>query len=1184
MEYAEGGELFDYIIKKDHLSEGETRLIFHQIIDAIDYMHQIGICHRDLKPENILFDSSFKKIKIIDFGLSNLYFSNNIENDENSNEELEFDYLETPCGSPGYAPPEMVLGYSYNGLKTDIWSSGIILYAMLCGSFPFDDDSEQVLYSKIIKGIFDFPDDIILSDEAKNLVKKILVVNPSYRATMDDIKNDPWFKVNYTPTYGLFFFPLEEIPVDKMIIKEMEKNGYNSEEIIKNVKNNKHNEITTFYYLLVKKYNRNGIETVNDLISPSFTKYVLKQYQKIVDIDNYQILLNLKYNFEQLKKKEKEKEMQKRINKEKEYFTQREKEKECLTQREKEKESNLKKEKKKESKEIKENKEGKKENDKNNNNKNELKHNKTLETTNNKEEMNIRKNTSNLSQKKEDNSKNNNYSHIYKIKENQKNYRNKNLGALHKNKRFKKFNNIIDKKDLHQYNKKLKLNSYTLEKPSFSNNKKELKTSMNAKREGNNESFPFPDNEISTTLAISTKRDQNYISQGIHSSRINTDRINYEKYFLNKPNIKAALKKGNIPLYQKFTLNCNENKNINLRARYKTNQGLINKFVKSAKTSAFNVYYFNNKLKLKNIQNANNSIKNITSKNYTFKNMSIHKEKGNMSYRQIQRDKILFENNLSRILTVSEGKSHSNSKANGKLHISTPFNTSSRNKYYKNAKKIRNSEQIVDNNYYKKISKYHIDNKDKKDKKKQELKINSNKSNDNNINLSININLNLNQNKYLKEKQNTGELNKQNLVRSLKGIKLDLKKINNNFQIYNRNSLTNSERNNENIFKIKQELMMNKRYNCVNTAKSLIHNQNQKKIKTNSNSKEEYKFKKFDELIIKNQENKQKSFLIQNPKKNMFTNSLSKLLPFLKDLNFLKAKSLKKPNPQINVNQNSNLAKKIMNINNNNSNSIILNKINQNANANNNMNINTNMNTNNNLNTNNNILINPIKNRVNPKIEQIKQTQNFINFKNHKNFTNNSYLTDLPNNNNILSDRNHSKKSPNNLKMKPLNLKRVLNDRKNSYVYKSLTMRGDQAKNKILISIKDELLKSGKNKNKVKKNDKLDNKQIINTVSLSQKMNKDAIFGISPFKLRDLLLTQLPKNDINIKQKSTSNNYFVFLCLKGTVKMIVELLQIKGSNFILVHMKYYSGNQDEFAMIKKQILSILNRFKNMINA
>ena len=279
MEYAEGGELFDYIIKKDHLSEEEARNIFHQIIDVIDYMHHIGICHRDLKPENILFDSSRKKIKIIDFGLSNLYYTNN--NEENYDEDLNFDYLETPCGSPGYAPPEMILGYSYNGLKTDVWSSGIILYAMLCGSFPFDDDSEQILYSKIIKGIFEFPDDIVLSDEAKNLIKKILVVNPCYRATIEDIKNDPWFKKDYNPTYGLFFFPFREIPVDNLIISEMEKNGYKREEIINNIKYNRHNEITTFYYLLVKQFNKNGIETVNDLISPCFNNYVLQHYEKL---------------------------------------------------------------------------------------------------------------------------------------------------------------------------------------------------------------------------------------------------------------------------------------------------------------------------------------------------------------------------------------------------------------------------------------------------------------------------------------------------------------------------------------------------------------------------------------------------------------------------------------------------------------------------------------------------------------------------------------------------------------------------------------------------------------------------------------------------------------------------------------------------------------------------------------
>ena len=308
MEYAEGGELFDYIIKEDHLSEDETRNIFHQIIDAIDYMHQMGICHRDLKPENILFDSSHTKIKIIDFGLSNLYYTNisNIKINKNINVEECGDLLETPCGSPGYAPPEMVMGNSYNGLLTDIWSSGIILYVMLCGSFPFDDDSEQILYSKIVKGKFKFPKEITLSNEVKNLVKKILVVNPNYRANIEDIKNDPWFKKDYKPTYGLFL-PIHEIPIDDLIIKEMEKNGFKRDEIIKNIKNNRHNEITTFYYLLVKKFNKNGIDSVNDLISPIFIKYILEQNEKVKELKNLKVLINLKIIFEKLKLEEVEK-------------------------------------------------------------------------------------------------------------------------------------------------------------------------------------------------------------------------------------------------------------------------------------------------------------------------------------------------------------------------------------------------------------------------------------------------------------------------------------------------------------------------------------------------------------------------------------------------------------------------------------------------------------------------------------------------------------------------------------------------------------------------------------------------------------------------------------------------------------------------------------------------------------
>jgi len=123
MEYANGGELFDYIVQKRRLQDAEASKFYRQIISGIDYLHQIGVSHRDLKPENLLLDHN-KDIKIVDFGLSNLYANG--------------EQLKTPCGSPCYAAPEMIRGLKYNGLSVDIWSSGIILFAMLCGYLPFD--------------------------------------------------------------------------------------------------------------------------------------------------------------------------------------------------------------------------------------------------------------------------------------------------------------------------------------------------------------------------------------------------------------------------------------------------------------------------------------------------------------------------------------------------------------------------------------------------------------------------------------------------------------------------------------------------------------------------------------------------------------------------------------------------------------------------------------------------------------------------------------------------------------------------------------------------------------------------------------------------------------------------------------------------------------------------------------
>ena len=140
-EYCSGGELFDYIVSKRKLYEVEACRIYQQLISGLEYLHKQRICHRDLKPENLLFDSRHN-LKIADFGLSNDYHKGK---------------LSTPCGSPCYAAPEMVTGKKYSGSSVDIWSSGIVLYTMVCGFLPFEDDNQNILFGKIAKGLFSLP-------------------------------------------------------------------------------------------------------------------------------------------------------------------------------------------------------------------------------------------------------------------------------------------------------------------------------------------------------------------------------------------------------------------------------------------------------------------------------------------------------------------------------------------------------------------------------------------------------------------------------------------------------------------------------------------------------------------------------------------------------------------------------------------------------------------------------------------------------------------------------------------------------------------------------------------------------------------------------------------------------------------------------------------------------------------
>ncbi|XVF62351.1 hypothetical protein PTKIN_Ptkin09bG0000600 [Pterospermum kingtungense] len=185
LEYATGGELFDRIASKGKLSEAEGRKFFQQLIDGVSYCHNKGVFHRDLKLENILIDAK-GNIKISDFGLSAL--PQHIREDG---------LLHTTCGSPNYVAPEILANRGYDGATSDIWSCGVILYVILTGYLPFDDRNLAVLYQKIFKGDTQIPK--WLSSGARNMIRRILDPNPDTRITMVGIKDDEWFKQDYTP-------------------------------------------------------------------------------------------------------------------------------------------------------------------------------------------------------------------------------------------------------------------------------------------------------------------------------------------------------------------------------------------------------------------------------------------------------------------------------------------------------------------------------------------------------------------------------------------------------------------------------------------------------------------------------------------------------------------------------------------------------------------------------------------------------------------------------------------------------------------------------------------------------------------------------------------------------------------------------------------------------------------------
>ncbi|XP_043081218.1 NUAK family SNF1-like kinase 1 [Puntigrus tetrazona] len=178
MEYASGGELYEYIQDRQRLSEEEARHFFRQITSAVQYCHQNGVVHRDLKLENILLDTDLN-VKLADFGLSNRYTRGRC--------------LDTFCGSPLYASPEIINGLPYRGPEVDCWSLGVLLYALVYGSMPFDGTTYSVLKEQIRHGRYKTPD--VLS-EARSLIRWMLTVKTEDRATVEDIANHWWLNLN----------------------------------------------------------------------------------------------------------------------------------------------------------------------------------------------------------------------------------------------------------------------------------------------------------------------------------------------------------------------------------------------------------------------------------------------------------------------------------------------------------------------------------------------------------------------------------------------------------------------------------------------------------------------------------------------------------------------------------------------------------------------------------------------------------------------------------------------------------------------------------------------------------------------------------------------------------------------------------------------------------------------------
>eukprot|EP00056_Hartaetosiga_gracilis_P013173 m.216177 g.216177 ORF g.216177 m.216177 type:complete len:581 (+) comp13803_c0_seq1:128-1870(+) len=232
MEYASGGEVFDYLVDKGRMKEKDARVKFRQILSAIEYCHANGIVHRDLKAENLLLSKDLN-IKIADFGFANTF--------------EEGRKLDTFCGSPPYAAPELFLGRQYDGPEVDVWSLGVILYTLVSGALPFDGETLRDLRARVLKGRYRIP--FFMSTECEQLLKKFLIINAPKRISLRKAMQEKWIN-HESVDEPLCPYEHPQLEIDDRRIKAMEKIGFDRAEVIEALETSKYNHCTSTYLLI----------------------------------------------------------------------------------------------------------------------------------------------------------------------------------------------------------------------------------------------------------------------------------------------------------------------------------------------------------------------------------------------------------------------------------------------------------------------------------------------------------------------------------------------------------------------------------------------------------------------------------------------------------------------------------------------------------------------------------------------------------------------------------------------------------------------------------------------------------------------------------------------------------------------------------------------------------------------